>query len=104
MPRPENIPLILIGAVIAAYWYRVLRMARKQRKRSGRAANLIPAERIGRLLRLLWAPAVVVWIGHPIAAAFWSDAPKLMPPLIDVGWWRWPCAVAVFAGFLVTRE
>ena len=34
----DHLPLLLIGAIMAAYWYRVLRMARKQRKQTGRAA------------------------------------------------------------------
>src|SRR4051812_38986266 len=72
----DNLPLLLIGIVMAAYWYRVLRMARKQRQRSGRAANLIPAEPLGRVLRVLWAPAIVIWIGHPIASPFWNDPPS----------------------------
>jgi protein-S-isoprenylcysteine O-methyltransferase Ste14 len=99
-----TIPLLLIAATMAAYWYRVLRMARKQRTHSGRAANLIPAEPLGRALRILWAPAIITWIGHPIAAMLWTDPPAPLRPLFDPGWARWICAAAVLAGFLITRQ
>ncbi len=104
MPSVENTPLILIGVVMAAYWYRVLRMARKQRQRSGRAANLIPTEPLGRALRVLWAPAIVVWIAHPLAAPFWASPTPPLVPLFDAGWARWLCFGIVLAGFLVTRQ
>jgi protein-S-isoprenylcysteine O-methyltransferase Ste14 len=77
--------LLLIGTTIAYYWFRVLQMAMKVRLRTGRAANLLPPEPLGRAVRLLWGPAVVVWVSHPFVSAFLKHPSLLMRPL-----WRVP--------------
>lgn len=102
-PPPASLPLLLIGGVVAAYWYRVIRMARKQRQKTGRAANLIPAEPLGRGLRLLWTPAIGVWVFHPLASGLVADLPPAVRPLLDVGWVRWVGAAIVLTGFQLTR-
>ncbi|MDB5296928.1 MAG: hypothetical protein JWO31_2911 [Phycisphaerales bacterium] len=107
-PWPVGVPLLVIGGTVALYWYRVLRMARKQRRRTGRAANLVPPEPLGRALRVLWAPAVTCWMAQPVASAFgggpgWARWPAALRPVVDVGWARWACAAAVVAGYLATR-
>ena len=99
-----SVPLLLIGGTVALYWHRVLRMARKQRRRTGKAANLVPPEPVGRVLRILWVPVVVIWVAHPLAAAFRTDPPAALRPLAHVGWVRWASAAAVVAGFVVTRR
>lgn len=99
-----SIPLLLIGGTIAFYWQQVLRMASKQRKRTGKAANLIPPEPLGRLLRILWTPIVVIWIAHPVAAAFWADPPAVARPLFAVWWITWLSAGIVMAGMAITRS
>jgi protein-S-isoprenylcysteine O-methyltransferase Ste14 len=38
---------LILGVVIGGYWMRVWTMAHRARRRSGRAANFIPAERLG---------------------------------------------------------
>lgn len=100
----DNLPLLLIGLVMAAYWYRVLRMAGKQRRKSGRAANLVPAEKLGLVLRAIWTPAIVIWIAHPIISACWQNLPSWLLPLFDTTWLRWPLAATVFLGFAITRR
>jgi protein-S-isoprenylcysteine O-methyltransferase Ste14 len=100
----DNLPLLLIGVIMGAYWYRVLRMARKQRKQTGRAANLIPAEMLGLLLRVIWMPVIIVWIAHPLAAAILECLPRVLRPLFDSSWIRWPLAGVVFFGFVITRR
>jgi protein-S-isoprenylcysteine O-methyltransferase Ste14 len=104
LPLAYSIPLLIIGGTIAFYWQQVLHMARRQRKRTGKAANLIPPEPLGRALRLIWAPAIVLWISHPIASAFWWNPPAAFTPLFATPWHRWLCAVAVVAGMIVTRR
>jgi protein-S-isoprenylcysteine O-methyltransferase Ste14 len=99
-----SLPLLLIGGTVALYWHQVLRMARKQRKRTGKAANLVPPEALGRALRILWVPAVVLWIVHPIASAFWSNRPSVARPIVDAVWTTWLGAAVVMAGFLITRR
>ena len=73
--------LLTIGCTVAAYWYRVMRMAAKARRRTGRAANIWPAETLGRFLRLLWTPAILVWIVHPLLSALNGSLPWLMQPI-----------------------
>ena len=104
LPWAYSVPLLLIGGAIAIYWQQVLRMARKQRQRTGKAANLIPPELLGRMLRLIWTPVIVLWIAHQIAAAFWWNPPAAMTPLLATSWLGWVCAAAVIAGLFITRR
>jgi protein-S-isoprenylcysteine O-methyltransferase Ste14 len=70
----DRVPALAVGLIMAIYWARVLRLAWKQRRRTGRAGNLWPAERLGRVLRLVWFPAVGFWIVLPVLAGLrWSD-------------------------------
>jgi protein-S-isoprenylcysteine O-methyltransferase Ste14 len=65
----DRAPALAIGLLMAVYWARVLRLAWKEKRRTGRAANLLPTEPVGRALRLIWFPAVACWIALPILAA-----------------------------------
>jgi len=103
-PWTESIPLIVIGTTVAIYWHQVLRMARKQRKQTGKAANLIPPEPLGRLLRILWVPIVVLWIVHPLASAFLNEPRSPLRPVLAPGWFGWVAAALVVGGLLVTRR
>jgi protein-S-isoprenylcysteine O-methyltransferase Ste14 len=102
-PWPTAIPLLLLGAVVAAYWYRVLRMAAKARRRTGRAANLLPPERTGRLVRVIWAPAVVIWVTQPFLVAVMSDLPGPLRPLWRSAAVAWPGALVAGLCLLATR-
>ena len=97
------LPSLLTGLVLAAYWHRVLRMARKARRRTGRAANLVPAERLGRLLRVVWVPAVVVWVASPFVAALVETPPPILRPLWKSVAVAWAAFAVVGAGFVATR-
>jgi protein-S-isoprenylcysteine O-methyltransferase Ste14 len=69
-------PGLALGVIIGAYWARVLRMVLKFRRTTGRAANFVPPEPLGRALRVLWYPTVILWIAHPFISAF---APSHLP-------------------------
>jgi protein-S-isoprenylcysteine O-methyltransferase Ste14 len=106
MPRwSVAVPALLIGLTIAAYWYRVLRMARKARKKTGRAANLVPPEALGRALRLLWAPAIAIWIINPLVIGLLANLPMAMKPLPlwPDPWISWIGTAIVLLGFIATR-
>ena len=62
-------PGICIGLLVGAYWARVLRLVFKTRKRAGHGANFLPPEPLGRVLRIIWYPAVVAWIILPFVTA-----------------------------------
>lgn len=111
---------MLLGLVIAAYWGRVFRMALKARRRTGRAAGLVPAERIGRILRLIWTPIVLIWIVQPCLVAIaqwhlvhsrqWQAAPglasrrwsALLAPMYYRTWIAWPALAIVLVCFVLT--
>ena len=96
-----RIAAFCIGLIVAAYWFRVVRMARKARKANS-SANFVPPEPIGRALRIIWIPIVAVWVGYPFALALarmHGDA----APFYASGWVAAPCAVGIFACFQLTR-
>jgi protein-S-isoprenylcysteine O-methyltransferase Ste14 len=61
---------LCIALIVGFYWARVLKLVYKTRKQTGRAANFLPPELLGRVLRILWYPTVAIWIAEPFAIAF----------------------------------
>lgn len=55
----------LLGVIVGFYWARVLRLVRKTRRATGASAQLVPAEPLGRAVRVVWYPTVVLWVGCP---------------------------------------
>jgi protein-S-isoprenylcysteine O-methyltransferase Ste14 len=94
-----DFPALILGLILLAYWGRVVRMAHKARKRTGRAANFLPPELVGRALRLIWVPVVIVWVTHPLLTAFARPHRGLMGTLWRVPWVAW-LAVIGAAGCL----
>lgn len=89
----NHIPFLLTGIVLAIYWARVMKMAIKTRRRTGNAANLLPPELLGRALRILWFPAVGLWIAAPFLASFAPHAmtiPLALPAAVT-----WAAAAGV---------
>src|SRR2546430_5651534 len=73
---PHYWPALSIGLIVGAYWARVLKLALKQRRQSGQAANFLPPEPLGRALRVIWAPVITLWIGLPLLAAWYPRGPN----------------------------
>jgi len=94
---------LVMGLAVGAYWLRVLRMARKARKKTGRAANFLPPEMVGRVLRVVWIPVVVVWVAHPFFTAAVRSAPVLLQPIYSSAWIAWPAAVCAGACLWASR-
>jgi protein-S-isoprenylcysteine O-methyltransferase Ste14 len=94
---------LVIGLVIGAYWARVARMARKARRKTGRAANFLPPEPLGRVLRLIWVPIVVIWIAHPFVTFVGRPNWAVLRPLYRTAWLAWPAAAIALVCFLATR-
>jgi protein-S-isoprenylcysteine O-methyltransferase Ste14 len=86
---PCNLPALLLGLIVLTYWGRVVRMAWKARRRTGRAANFLPPEPLGRVLRVIWVPAVIIWVLHPGITGLVCDGPPIIRPLFDVPWLAW---------------
>lgn len=62
-------PALLLGLIVGAYWARVVKMVLKQRRTTGRSANFFPRETLGQILRIIWYPAVLVWVLAPLVIA-----------------------------------
>jgi protein-S-isoprenylcysteine O-methyltransferase Ste14 len=97
-------PILVIGVIVAFYWGRVLKLVRKARRRTGRGANFIPRERVGRMLRIVWFPVVGIWIVHPLVNSFTAPQIRLLEPLYRSLPLQWVCAgiaMLALAGTLV---
>ncbi len=95
-------PLIFLSLILLAYWGRVLRMAYKSRRQTGRAANIVPAEGLGRFIRVIWMPIIVIWVTDPLAVAIWRSPPFFMRPLFYTQWIAWPGLLVVGACLVFT--
>ncbi|MGH9369903.1 MAG: methyltransferase family protein [Vicinamibacterales bacterium] len=96
-------PALLIGLIVGTYWARVLKMVLKQRRQTGRDANFVPREAIGRVLRIIWYPVVVLWVVHPLVSAWWwADAPRVLTPLHPLPWLAWTGVVVAALALAAT--
>jgi protein-S-isoprenylcysteine O-methyltransferase Ste14 len=99
-----TLPAFILGIIILTYWARVARLAMKARKRSGRAGNFLPPEPLGRVLRIIWIPVVIIWIVHPFLTAALTHPPTLIRPILHEPWLAWPAvliAALALAGSLI---
>lgn len=78
---PQRWFALVLGLVLGAYWARVIRMAIKQRRRTGRGANFVPPEPLGRAIRIVWIPVVVAWVALPFVVAYKERPPAPLAPL-----------------------
>jgi protein-S-isoprenylcysteine O-methyltransferase Ste14 len=92
---------LLLGTIMAAYWGRVMRMAYKA-KIKGRASNLIPPEPIGKFLRLIWTPLILIWVSQPLITAFARRPPRPWQPLYYNPRIAWPAVLIVAVCFTAT--
>jgi protein-S-isoprenylcysteine O-methyltransferase Ste14 len=95
----HHFPSLCIGLLMLAYWLRVMVMVRRIKRETGHGANFRPPERLGRILRIIWAPVVLLWIFLPIATAFLADPPALLRPLHAshaVAWIAFALALVAF--------
>lgn len=77
--QPGGWPALLAGLILGVYWARVLKMALKARRshHGGHAGHLLPPEQLGRKLRLVWVPVVLLWILLPLL--MWG---QIGPPVV----------------------
>src|SRR5712671_5327296 len=97
-------PDFIAALIITAYWARAMRLAYKFKKQTGNAANFTPAEDIGRKIRILWRPLVVVWIAHFFINALTEEQklPSLFRPLVQSQVLSWLCVAILAAGLSAT--
>ncbi len=95
-------PAFIVGAILLTYWIRVLQMVRKARKTAGHDANFIPREPLGRALRYLWIPTVVLWIFMPLICAFVGFGAWFLRPLFYIPIAQWIAAGVAIVAFIIT--
>jgi protein-S-isoprenylcysteine O-methyltransferase Ste14 len=99
---PTSWPAFLIGLIIGIYWLKVLQLVARTKRDVGRAANFVPPERLGRLLRLIWIPVVILWIFLPLLTPFVLGLPQPLQPVpfagaAVAGWIAFAVALVAFA-------
>ena len=60
-----KLAVLACGLQLAIYWGTVAIKSWRIRRKIGKDPNVIPREPVGRLMRLLWAPAVAAWCVQP---------------------------------------
>ncbi len=104
---PRDWPALFVGLLMLLYWASVIVMVIKTKKDVGKAANFLPPEPVGRIVRLLWYPVVIIWIVHPISYALvhrparWARPPRQFVHVQDLAWPALAIAIAAFAATLV---
>ena len=102
MSNSSNPPALLVGLILCIYWGRVVRLLFKART-AGRSANFIPRERVGRLVRLVWIPIVLLWITLPLIQGVGGARHEpLLMPLFSLGSLAWLAVIVAFAALVLT--
>lgn len=76
-----NLAALSIGLIVGFYWARVVKLVYKTRRLTGKAANFLPPEPLGRALRIIWYPTVVLWILHPLTLGLHPNQPGILRPV-----------------------
>jgi protein-S-isoprenylcysteine O-methyltransferase Ste14 len=98
----RNWPALAIGLIVGFYWARVIKLVLKTRRDTGRAANFVPPELLGRVLRIIWYPTVTAWIGLPLIIAFDRRPPGVLVPQYTQPLINWPAVAIAFAALYGT--
>lgn len=94
---PKDWSALCIGLIVGAYWARVVKLVLKARRRTGRDANFVPREPLGRALRVIWYPTVIVWIAYPFFHAWRPRGLLYAMPIV-----RWLAVAVALLAFLAT--
>lgn len=76
-----NLAALSIGLIVGFYWGRVIKLVYKTRRLTGKAANFLPPEPLGRFLRIIWYPTVGLWIAHPLSLGIYPNQPSFLRPV-----------------------
>src|SRR5262245_65243906 len=100
---PLSIPAVGMGLILLTYWIRVLQLVRKTKRQAGHHANFIPEEKTGKVNRILWIPAVFLWIFLPLLAG-WGILTDFAPmrPLFYVPELAWIALAIAIVAFVLT--
>ena len=59
------LPPLIAGCCLLVYWGTVVRKALRFNRKESHGVNLIPGERMGRWIRVLWIPTILLWCVQP---------------------------------------
>jgi protein-S-isoprenylcysteine O-methyltransferase Ste14 len=101
-----DVPLVVLTATIWIYWFCVVAMVVRLRRRKRGEVGFVPEQRAERFMWLVWVPLVVLWMYLPWAAIGRTEGPLALPAvaLADAvyGPVRWVAAAAAVACLLAT--
>ena len=70
----DRLPPLIAGSCLLVYWATVVAKAVRFARKEAHDANVIPRERTGRALRLIWGPLIVAWCVQPWLEVSSDDA------------------------------
>ncbi|HKQ46689.1 MAG TPA: methyltransferase [Phycisphaerae bacterium] len=69
MTLPQ-VPTLILGLTVTAYWMYVGRMVRRVRQNAGNVKKvLVPAQRREKLMWIVWVPLILLWFTTPLKVA-----------------------------------
>jgi len=100
---PHYWPAFVIGLFVLIYWIKVLQLVRATKRKAGHHANLIPEEKLGRLIRMVWIPVVCLWIILPLMASIglFADFLPFQPLFVSTAL-AWVALAIAFVAFVIT--
>ena len=75
-----DVPLVVLIAVVWAYWIIVGAMVIRLRRKNRKLVGLVPEQRVERYMWLVWVPLVAAWMFLPYAAATRATGTFALPP------------------------
>src|SRR3954471_23803476 len=102
----ERLPPLIAACCLLIYWGTVVRKALRFSRTEAHGVNIIPPERVGRWIRVLWIPTIVAWCVQPWLALRKNSHPDGHSPVwIVVGSvGAVVCIIATIATFSCWRE
>src|SRR5688572_19386004 len=104
----DRLPPLIAGCCLVVYWATVVRKALRFARKEEHDANVIPRERIGRMLRVIWLPLILTWITQPwlqVASSHPTAARQLGSVFVAIAFLGAVlCVVATAATFSCWRE
>ena len=74
-----DFPLVLLTATIWTYWFSVVSMVVRLRRKNRKLVGMVPEQRIERLMWLVWLPLVAAWCVLPYLALSRTGPPLGIP-------------------------
>lgn len=97
-----TLPALVIGLIMLTYWLKVMQLVQRTKKIAGHHANLIPEEKVGRMLRIVWGPVIVLWIAIPLLFAAGVKNIAILRPITGLDLLQWPALFVASVAYALT--